>query len=101
VEANAYSVPGFIYVDGVLILSAQNEAQLVAVLSHETTHLVGRLITTLVTQQRSWNGPRRLPEDRGPISSDVRRRSSSFCELSAQPGVGGRLLGRQCEYASG
>ena len=102
VEANAYSLPGgFIYVQSGLILAAENEAQLVAAISHEAAHIAGRHATMLVSQQRVWKWSSLLAG--GPVGYFFSRKLSPLflmrtlrkIELEAD------LLGLQYEYASG
>jgi len=53
VEVNAFSLPGgFLYVNSGLILAAENEAQLVGALAHETGHVTARHLTKLETKKR-------------------------------------------------
>ena len=55
VEANAYSFPGgFLYVTSGMILDAENEAQLVAALAHETGHVAARHFSKMEAQKRFW-----------------------------------------------
>jgi len=55
VDTNAYSLPGgLIYVQTGIILAAENEAELAAVLAHETGHLAARHMTRLITRQKTW-----------------------------------------------
>jgi len=55
VEVNAYSFPGgFLYVTTAMILSAENEAQLIATLAHETGHVTARHLTKIVARKRIW-----------------------------------------------
>jgi len=55
VEANAYSFPGgFLYVTTGMILNAENEAELIATLGHETAHVTGRHFTKIVARKRIW-----------------------------------------------
>jgi peptidase M48-like protein len=64
VETNAYSLPGgFLYVTSGLILNADNEAELVAALAHETGHVTARHLTKIEAQRRIW---RRLFLAAGP-----------------------------------
>lgn len=52
-EVNAFSLPGgFLYVHGGLLLAAENEAQLVAALGHETGHVAGRHMTGIESKKR-------------------------------------------------
>jgi predicted Zn-dependent protease len=102
VEVNAYSLPGgFIYVQSGLILAVENEAQLIAALSHEAAHIAGRHFTRLVTQQKVWKWSLLIAG--GPAGYLVNReavplflaRSLRSAELEAD------LIGLQYEYASG
>jgi hypothetical protein len=53
VEANAYSFPGgFLYVTSGMILTADNEAELIAALAHETGHVTARHFTKLEAKRR-------------------------------------------------
>jgi predicted Zn-dependent protease len=64
VEANAYSFPGgFLYVTSGMILDAENEAQLVAALAHETGHVAARHFSKMEARKRFW---RRLSLAGGP-----------------------------------
>lgn len=102
VEVNAYSLPGgFIYLQSGLILASENEAQLVAAVSHEAAHIAGRHLTRLVTQQRVWKWSLLIAG--GPVGYLLNRkaaplflaRSLRSAELEAD------LLGLQYQYASG
>jgi hypothetical protein len=58
VEANAYSFPGgFLYVTTGMIVNAENEAQLVAALAHETGHVAARHFTKIKGRRRWRLGP--------------------------------------------
>ena len=53
IEANAYSFPGgFLYVTSGMILTADNEAELIAALAHETGHITARHFTKLEAKRR-------------------------------------------------
>ena len=53
IEANAYSFPGgFLYVTSGMILTADNEAELIAALAHETGHVTARHFTKLEAKRR-------------------------------------------------
>ncbi len=53
VEANAYSFPGgFLYVTSGMILTADDEAELIAALAHETGHVTARHFTKLEAKRR-------------------------------------------------
>ena len=72
VETNAYSLPGgFLYVNSGLILNAENEAELVAALAHETGHITARHLTKIEAQRRVWG---RLSLAGGPAGWALRWR---------------------------
>ncbi len=55
---NAFAVPGgFIGVNTGLILAARSEAELAAVLAHETAHITQRHIPRLLTEAQRTSGP--------------------------------------------
>ena len=58
VEANAYSFPGgFLYVTSGMILTADNEAELIAALAHETGHVTARHFTKIEARKHWRLGP--------------------------------------------
>jgi predicted Zn-dependent protease len=58
VEANAYSFPGgFLYVTTGMILNAENEAELIAALAHESGHVAARHFTKIKARRRWRFGP--------------------------------------------
>ena len=72
VETNAYSLPGgSLYVNSGLILNAENEAELVAALAHETGHITARHFTKIEAQRRVWG---RLSLAGGPAGWALRWR---------------------------
>lgn len=72
VEVNAYSFPGgFLYVTTALILNAENEAQLIAAIAHETGHVTARHFTKIVARQRTW---KLLSVAGGPVGYALGRR---------------------------
>jgi predicted Zn-dependent protease len=101
-EPNAYSLPGgFIYLNTGLILIAENEAQLAAVLAHETGHIAARHFTKLYSQMRLWKwsaligiGPAGMLFQRTALPLLVMR-SSRNAELEAD------VLGMEYQYVSG
>jgi predicted Zn-dependent protease len=101
VEANAYSLPGFIYLPGGLILMMENEAQLVAVLSHETAHVAARHMTRILTQQKIWKWSPVFAG--GPVGYLLGRKVSPFFLMRTVRRVesDADLLGLQYDYASG
>ena len=55
-EVNAFALPGgFFYVDSGLILAADSEAELAAVMAHEIAHVAARHATKNMTKQQIWN----------------------------------------------
>ena len=55
-EVNAFALPGgFFYVDRGLILAADDEAELAAVMAHEIAHVAARHATKNMTKQQIWN----------------------------------------------
>ncbi len=63
-EINAYSLPGgFLYVTTGLILNADNEAELLGALAHETGHVTARHHTKIEARRQIW---RRLSLAAGP-----------------------------------
>ncbi|HVP49974.1 MAG TPA: M48 family metalloprotease, partial [Candidatus Bathyarchaeia archaeon] len=55
-EVNAFALPGgFFYVDSGLILAADNEAELAAIMAHEIAHVAARHATKNMTKQQIWN----------------------------------------------
>jgi predicted Zn-dependent protease len=55
---NAFAVPGgFIGVHTGLLLAARNEAELAAVLAHETAHITQRHIPRMIAESQRMNGP--------------------------------------------
>jgi predicted Zn-dependent protease len=55
-EVNAFALPGgFFYVDTGLILAADSEAELAAVMAHEIAHVAARHATKNMTKQQIWN----------------------------------------------
>ena len=101
VEVNAYSVPGFIYIESGLIIEAENEAQLVAALSHETAHVAGRHLTKFMSEQRFWKWSTILAG--GPVGYLFGRKAAPYLLMKISRGfeLEADLLGLQYEYASG
>ncbi|MGA9567051.1 MAG: M48 family metallopeptidase [Candidatus Korobacteraceae bacterium] len=55
-EVNAFALPGgFFFVDSGLILAADSEAELAAVMAHEIAHVAARHATKNMTKQQIWN----------------------------------------------
>ena len=54
-EINAFALPGgFFYVDSGLILAAESEAELAAIMAHEIAHVAARHATKNMTKQQIW-----------------------------------------------
>lgn len=54
-EINAFALPGgFFYVDSGLILAADSEAELAAIMAHEIAHVAARHATKNMTKQQIW-----------------------------------------------
>jgi len=69
-ETNAYSLPGgFLYVTAGLILNADNEAELLGALAHETGHVTARHHTKIEARRKIW---RRLSLAAGPAGYVLR-----------------------------
>ena len=55
-EVNAFALPGgFLYVNGGLILAAQDEAELAGVMAHEIAHVAARHATRQMTRSEIFN----------------------------------------------
>jgi predicted Zn-dependent protease len=55
-EINAFALPGgFFYVDSGLILAAESESELAAIMAHEIAHVAARHATKNMTKQQIWN----------------------------------------------
>lgn len=55
-EINAFALPGgYFYVDSGLIVAAQNESELAAVMAHEIAHVAARHATRNMTKVQIWN----------------------------------------------
>jgi beta-barrel assembly-enhancing protease len=101
VEVNAFSLPGgFLYVNGGLILAAENEAQLVAALAHETAHVNARHVTKIGNKRRIG---RRIALVAGPAGYAVRRLFGGLflLKLVRNAEFEADRLGLQYQYASG
>ena len=55
-EVNAFALPGgFLYVNSGLVLAAQDEAELAAVMAHEIAHVAARHATRQLTRQKMFD----------------------------------------------
>lgn len=103
----AYSLPGgFLYVDRALILAADGEAELAAVMAHEIAHVAARHATRALTRKRLcslvdsaalFTGPTgMLLEDVGGIAGPL-----SLKKFSRDAEYEADLLGIEYAYAAG
>jgi predicted Zn-dependent protease len=107
-EVNAYALPGgYFFVNTGLILAAQNEAELAAVMSHEIAHIAARHATRNMTKMQIWNIVS-IPMMffGGPIGMAVREASTlamplSINKFSRDAEREADLLGIEYEYAAG
>ncbi len=107
-EVNAYALPGgYFYVNTGLILAAQSESELAAVMSHEIAHIAARHATRNMTKVQIWNLlsiPMMFVG--GPVGMAVREVSSlampmSINKFSRDAEREADLLGIEYEYAAG
>lgn len=99
-DINAFALPGgYLYVDSGLILAADNEAELAALMAHEVAHVAARHAARIATRNRIWklisycSGPARGPvKVAGYIWSMKLRREA---EREAD------FLGLEYQYATG
>lgn len=107
-EVNAFALPGgYFYVNTGLILAAQNEAELAAVMAHEIAHVSARHATRNMTRMQIWNIVS-IPMVffGGPVGMALRQVSSvafpvSVMKFSRDAEREADLLGIEYEYASG
>jgi len=107
-QVNAFALPGgYLYVDTGLILAAQNESELVAVMAHEIAHVAARHATRNMTKVRLWNMAS-IPFLflGGPVSMAVHQVSGmaypfSVMKFSRDAEREADLLGIEYEYAAG
>jgi predicted Zn-dependent protease len=107
-EVNAFALPGgYFYVDSGLILAAQNESELAAVMAHEIAHVAARHATRNMTKVKIWNMVS-MPflVVGGPVGMAVRQASSmafpvSVRKFSRDAEREADLLGIEYEYAAG
>src|SRR6185312_2768085 len=107
-EINAFALPGgYFYVDSGLIVAAQNESELAAVMAHEIAHVAARHATRNMTKVQIWNIVS-LPFlfFGGPVGMAVRQVSGmaypvSVKKFSRDAEREADLLGIEYEYAAG
>jgi beta-barrel assembly-enhancing protease len=107
-EINAFALPGgFFYVDTGLILAADSEAELAAVMAHEIAHVAARHATKNMTKQQIWNmASIPLMFVGGPAGYAIAELASiavplSFLKFSRDSEREADMLGLQYDYAAG
>jgi len=107
-EVNAFALPGgYFYVNTGLILAAQNESELAAVMAHEIAHVAARHATRNMTKVQIWNiASMPLLFFGGPVGMALRQVSGlalpmSINKFSRDAEREADLLGIEYEYAAG
>jgi hypothetical protein len=107
-EINAFALPGgFFYVDSGLILAADSEAELAAIMAHEIAHVAARHATRNMTKQQIWNmASIPLMFVGGPAGLAIAEVASfavpmSFLKFSRDSEREADMLGLQYDYAVG
>ena len=107
-EVNAFALPGgFFYVDSGLVLAAESEAELAAVMAHEIAHVAARHATKNMTKQQIWNmASIPLMFVGGPAGFAIAEIASiavpmSFLKFSRDSEREADMLGLQYDYAAG
>jgi Zn-dependent protease with chaperone function len=107
-EVNAFALPGgFFYVDSGLILAADTEAELAAVMAHEIAHVAARHATKNMTKQQIWNmASIPLMFIGGPAGYAIAEVASlavpmGFLKFSRDAEREADMLGLQYDYAAG
>ena len=107
-EINAFALPGgFFYVDSGLILAADSEAELAAIMAHEIAHVAARHATRNMTKQQLWNmASIPLMFVGGPAGYAIAELASiavpmSFLKFSRDSEREADMLGLQYDYAAG
>jgi predicted Zn-dependent protease len=107
-EINAFALPGgFFYVDSGLILAAESEAELAAIMAHEIAHVAARHATKNMTKQQIWNmASIPLMFVGGPAGYAIAEIASiavpmSFLKFSRDSEREADMLGLQYDYAAG
>ncbi|HVP55600.1 MAG TPA: M48 family metalloprotease [Candidatus Eisenbacteria bacterium] len=107
-EVNAFALPGgFFYVDAGLILAADSESELAAVMAHEIAHVAARHATKNMTKQQIWNmASIPLMFIGGPAAYAIAEVASiavplGFLKFSRDAEREADMLGLQYDYAAG
>ncbi len=107
-EVNAFALPGgFFYVDSGLIMAADTEAELAAVMAHEIAHVAARHATKNMTKQQIWNmASIPLMFIGGPAAYAIAEVASiavpmGFLKFSRDAEREADMLGLQYDYAAG
>jgi len=107
-EVNAFALPGgFFYVNSGLILAAESESELAAVMAHEIAHVAARHATKNMTRQQIWNmASIPLMFVGGPAAYAIAEVASlavplSFLKFSRDAEREADMLGLQYDYAAG
>jgi predicted Zn-dependent protease len=107
-EVNAFALPGgFFYVDTGLILAADSEAELAAVMAHEIALVAARHATKNMTKQQIWNmASIPLMFIGGPAGYAIAEVASiavplGFLKFSRDAEREADMLGLQYDYAAG
>src|SRR5271169_3868561 len=107
-EINAFALPGgFFYVDSGLILAADSEAELAAIMAHEIAHVAARHATKNMTKQQIWNmASIPLMFIGGPAGYAIAEIASiavplGFLKFSRDAEREADMLGLQYDYAAG
>jgi len=107
-EVGAFALPGgFFYVDSGLILAADSEAELAAVMAHEIAHVAARHATKNMTKQQIWNmASIPLMFIGGPAAYAIAEVASiavplGFLKFSRDAEREADMLGLQYDYAAG
>jgi beta-barrel assembly-enhancing protease len=107
-EINAFALPGgFFYVDSGLILAAESESELAAIMAHEIAHVAARHATKNMTKQQIWNmASIPLMFVGGPAGLAIAEVANivvpmSFLKFSRDSEREADMLGLQYDYAAG